>query len=102
MQNPIQILAISTHEGIRATIVRLLHNHTEPWEATGADSASQAMQLGQKTNFDIVLLGNGLTQAEEQQLTEFFEGRNPQTKLISHYGGGSGLLFGEIYEALDR
>jgi DNA-binding NarL/FixJ family response regulator len=102
MQHSIHILAISTHEGIRATILRLIHNHSEPWQATGADSAAQAIALSRETDFDIVLLGNGLTETEEQQLAEYFKAKSPQAKLISHYGGGSGLLFGEIYEALDK
>lgn len=101
MQQPIQILAISTHEGIRATILRLIHNHSENWQAVGAESAELAIQLGRETNFDVVLLGNGLTEAEEQEVTAYFNANHPQTKLIRHYGGGSGLLFGEIYEALD-
>ncbi|GAB2684789.1 hypothetical protein GCM10027037_02590 [Mucilaginibacter koreensis] len=101
MQQPIQILAISTHEGIRATILRLIQNHSETWQATGAESAEQAMQLGRETQFDIVLLGNGLTEPQEHELITYFNAQHPQTKLIRHYGGGSGLLFGEIYEALD-
>jgi hypothetical protein len=31
-----------------------------------------------------------------------FEKINPQIKMIRHYGGGGGLLFNEIEEAVSR
>lgn len=101
MEKEIQILVVCTHEGITATILRLLQNHNEHWKATGAESAQQAIILGNITNYDVVLLGNGLTEKEEHELTQNFSQQLHQVKTIKHYGGGSGLLFGEIYQALD-
>lgn len=100
MDKELNILVICTHEGIMATILRLLHNHNPLWHATGAESADQAIELSDQDHYDVVLLGNGLTEHQEQELTRFFTAKDPQTKLIKHYGGGSGLLFGEIYQAV--
>ena len=96
----LNILIVCADEAIRATILRLLHNHNQLWKAIGAESANKAKELGQQNNFDIVLVGSGLTEQEEKDLTDYFTSFNKQTRLIRHYGGGSGLLFGEIYQAL--
>jgi len=96
----LDILVVCAHEAIRATILRLLHNHSELWKATGAETVNEAKELAHQKNFDIVLLGSGLTEQEEEDLNRYFVTTNKQTKLIRHYGGGSGLLFGEIYQAL--
>lgn len=101
MDKDIQILVVCVHEGIRATIVRLLTSHSPQWHITAAESAARALVLGNITNFDVVLLGNGLTETEEQELTHNFSAQLHSVKIIRHFGGGSGLLFGEIYQALE-
>ena len=100
MDKTINILSVCTHEGIQSTILRLLHSHNPQWHATGAESAEEAIRLGNITNYDVILLGNGLTEHEEEELTRNFITQLHPVKVIKHYGGGSGLLFGEIYQAL--
>lgn len=102
MEKELELLVVCTHEGIRATMLRLLHNHQPVWHATGAESAAQAIELADEKPYDVVLLGNGLTEEQELQLTEHIITQNQSAKIIKHYGGGSGLLFGEIYQALSR
>ena len=94
----IEILAICTHEGILQTIKRLINNN-ELWNSTGAPNIQTAAELVDTNNFDLILLGSGLTAAEEQEL-ESVLAAHKNIPVIKHYGGGSGLLFGEIYHAL--
>jgi hypothetical protein len=48
----------------------------------------------------LVLIGGGVDEESERKLKAEFEKVNAQIKIIRHYGGGSGLLFNEINEAL--
>ncbi|MCJ8211002.1 hypothetical protein MUY27_14885 [Mucilaginibacter sp. RS28] len=91
------ILAVCNHEGILATILRLLAGN-EQWEPVGAADLTQATDLLSERHFDIVLLGSGM----DEQDNEVLKKQVPHVPVIEHYGGGSGLLFGEIYQALGR
>lgn len=97
MDNKTPILVLCTHEGIMDTILRLINNNSE-WHATGALTVTSAKELFNINTYNIILLGNGLSTQEEQEMTDMAQTAN--TKVIQHFGGGSGLLFGEIYEAL--
>ena len=81
------------------TVLRLL-NGEENWEATGVLTDEEALQKFQAENFDLVLIGGGVDEESEQSLSMKFKQKAPATKIIRHYGGGSGLLFGEILEAM--
>jgi translation initiation factor IF-3 len=94
----IEILAICTHEGILQTINRLINNN-ELWNSTGAIDIKEAKELADTKDFDLILIGSGLTAAEEQEL-ESILAAHKNIPVVKHYGGGSGLLFGEIYHAL--
>lgn len=94
----IEILAICTHEGILQTINRLINNN-ELWNSTGAQNINEARELADTKDFDLILIGSGLTAAEEQEL-EAMLAVHKNIPVVKHYGGGSGLLFGEIYQAL--
>lgn len=94
-----EILIIGTHADIVKTIVRLI-NTREEWNGTGVLSAAEAISAFETSPFDVVLFGGGITEEEEQQLTTHFTARHAKVSCIRHYGGGSGLLFGEIQQAL--
>jgi len=94
----IEILAICTHEGILQTINRLINNN-EMWNSTGAINMQQAREVAETKDFDLILIGSGLTAAEEQEL-ELILAVHKNIPVVKHYGGGSGLLFGEIQHAL--
>jgi hypothetical protein len=94
------ILYIGRNPEINPVMLRLLNAH-EGWTGFVADSPESAHQLFQEHRVDVVLLGNGLSKAEEQALRVAFTTQQPTISIVEHYGGGSGLLENEIRQALD-
>ncbi|KGO91669.1 hypothetical protein [Flavobacterium subsaxonicum] len=99
MSKKINILYIGRHAEILETVVRLI-NKNDSWNGIGVSKDSQAMELFIKHPFDIVLLGCGIDEEDENKLRTFFTLNNPSVKIVQHYGGGSGLLYNEITTAL--
>ncbi len=97
--NPLHILIIGRHPQIMETVVRLIESQ-RGWTAKGALTDEEAVALFQKENFELVLIGGGVEETSEDKLKEVFLMKNPAVKIIRHYGGGSGLLFNEIHEAV--
>ena len=95
----IQILVICNHEEILQTIIRLINNN-EKWNATGTAVIEKAIELFHQHKFDLVLLGSGINDEDENKLKRIFTLQNPDIKIIQHFGGGSGLLSNEIEAAL--
>ena len=95
----IQILIICSHEEILQTIIRLI-NKNEKWNATGAIDAENAIKVFNEQSFDLVLLGSGIENEDENKLQKIFLEKDSQIKIVQHFGGGSGLLFNEIEAAL--
>ena len=95
------ILVIGRHPEILKTVVRLVNNNTE-WNATGCITDEEAIALFNTQEFTLVLLGGGIEEASEKALGDYFKSVKPNIKIVQHYGGGSGLLSAEIYEALKR
>jgi hypothetical protein len=95
----IEILVICRHEGILQTVVRLINNNAE-WHAIGAVTDDEAIAEFSTRLFKLVLLGSGIEKESEDKLFAAFKSDNPQIIIVQHYGGGSGLLFAEIYQAL--
>ncbi|WP_179415788.1 hypothetical protein HDF19_20665 [Mucilaginibacter sp. E4BP6] len=93
---PINILAIGTNTEILPVILRLLNNKPG-WQATGASSLTEALAFGSDQKFDLVLIGGGIDNNETLIIKESFIG----TPIAIHYGGGSGLLYAEVYQALN-
>ncbi|MEJ5994684.1 hypothetical protein WG904_09680 [Pedobacter sp. Du54] len=79
------------------TIERLI-NKEGIWKATIALSDDEALAYMARKDFKLVLLCAGL--AEELLLKEKLIRLKPNLPVVSHYGGGSGLLFTEIHQAL--
>jgi len=94
MQN-IEILIVGKHPDIMKTILRLLNNKSG-WSGTAAFTTDEAIEKGSTIVFDVVLLGAGLTNIESEQIQAYY-----QVPVVQHYGGGSGLLYAEIYQALN-
>jgi DNA-binding NtrC family response regulator len=95
----INILVIGRHAQIMETVVRLI-NSQEGWSAKGAITDEEAIEIFGKDTFNLVLIGGGVEDPSEIKLKTEFEKIHPAVKIIRHYGGGSGLLFNEIQEAL--
>ncbi|WP_090991929.1 hypothetical protein [Pedobacter insulae] len=79
------------------TIERLI-NKNGIWEATIAFTNDEALRELNSTNFKLVLLGAGIE--KETQLIETLSQLYPALPVVTHYGGGSGLLYAEIYQVL--
>jgi hypothetical protein len=92
------ILVIGRHPQIMETVLRLI-NSQPGWKAEGAITDEEAVEKF-NSNFILVLIGGGVEESSEKKLKTAFEKINPQVKMIRHYGGGSGLLFNEIEEAI--
>jgi hypothetical protein len=91
----IEILIIGKHPEIMKTILRLINNKPE-WNGTAAFSADEAVEKGNTISFNVVLLGAGLDEDEAKQIQTHYN-----VPVIQHYGGGSGLLYAEIHQALN-
>jgi hypothetical protein len=99
--NKIEILVICRHPEILQTVVRLVNNNPD-WNATGAITDDEALAVFYHNPFKLVLLGSGIEKESEALLCAAFTARNPAIIMVQHYGGGSGLLAAEIYQALGR
>jgi hypothetical protein len=97
--NKIEILVVCRHEGILQTIIRLINSNPE-WNATGAVTDDDAIAAFDAQTFKIVLLGSGIAKESDEKLRSYFSSKQPGIIIVQHYGGGSGLLAAEIYEAL--
>jgi hypothetical protein len=95
------ILVIGRHIEILQTVLRLLNG--EPgWKASGALTDAEAVQVFSGQAFDVVLIGGGVEESSEATLTAEFKNQRPSVKIVRHFGGGSGLLFAEIMEAMKK
>ena len=94
-----EILVIGRHEEILQILIRLINQNVE-WNATATSSDEEAKQLFAGGVFDIVLLSSGIEKQCEERLRSYFMELRPGIIIIQHYGGGSGLLTGEILMAL--
>ena len=95
----IEILVVGTNQPIMETIARLI-NKDEKWLATIASSVEGACEICLAKDFGLALIGAGLTDQEEGLLKQRLKELRPSLNIIKHYGGGSGLLFAEIYQGL--
>jgi DNA-binding NtrC family response regulator len=97
----IQILAVGCNKPIMETIARLIDKE-EKWSATMAFSMKEAIEHCLLKEFDLVLVGAGLTGDEELELKQKINHLRPNLPIVKHYGGGSGLLYAEIYQGLRK
>lgn len=97
----VKILVIGRHPEILQTVLRLI-NKNESWEGIGTGDDTEAIEFFQKHDFDIVLIGGGVDSESEAYFKAIFTQLKPNIKIIQHFGGGSGLLSGEIQAALDN
>jgi len=95
----IEILVIGRHPEILQTVLRLVNNNSG-WNATGAGTDDEAIAAFNARAFKLVLLGGGIEKESEVMLFALFKAQRPGIIIVQHYGGGSGLLSAEIYEAL--
>jgi DNA-binding NtrC family response regulator len=95
----IEILIVGTNQPIMETIARLI-DKDGVWKATISLSFNDACEVCLRKDFELALIGAGLTDGEELQLKAYLNKLKPSLPIVKHYGGGSGLLFAEIHQAL--
>lgn len=92
-----QILIVGTHKEIIKTIGRLIDKNNK-WHALLAHNMAEANVFFEQQKVHLVLIGAGLLTTQEQELETL--ARKYRIPVVSHYGGGSGLLYAEINQAL--
>jgi hypothetical protein len=97
--NKTNILTIGRHPDILQTVVRLVNSNPD-WECTGVMTDEDALAAFTAKTYRLVLLCNGITPESEEKLCAAFRAHKPDVIIVQHYGGGSGLLTGEIRQAL--
>ena len=95
----LNILVIGRHKQILNTLVGLV-NKMENCTAFQADLDEEAINIFKENHIQLVLLSSGISQDSEDFIRTNFLKLHRSTKIIQHYGGGSGLLYNEIMEAL--
>ena len=96
----LKILIIGTHQAIMETIARLIDKDGK-WEATIALNLNDALECCYAKDFALVLIGAGINEDQENVIKLHLETIQLKIPVIKHYGGGSGLLYAEIYQGLD-
>ncbi|GAA4201103.1 hypothetical protein GCM10022289_13980 [Pedobacter jeongneungensis] len=94
------ILYIGRDTEITVVMNRLLNARPE-WKGICVCTDEEAIEICKEQHIDLVLLGNGIDATCEKALRAKLNGLKPGLKIIQHYGGGSGLLYGEIMTALN-
>ena len=95
----LRILVYGKHPEILEVVLRLI-NKEQNWLAKGCMDKQQLKVTFESFLPNIILFGGGVQEDEEYQLRSYFSDKQPNTKYIQHYGGGSGLLSAEIYQAI--
>ncbi len=93
-----QILVIGRHTQIMQTVLKLI-NEMDDYHAIGCLTDQEAMDFLKVNSIDLLLIGGGVESKSELMLRNFVKENFPSTKVIQHFGGGSGLLFNELREA---
>lgn len=94
-----KILSFVTNPEILPVLDRVVNKH-DGWTGERAPDLETARKKVSEGDFDVVLLGSGTGAEERVVLQAIIAGRNLQTVLVDHFGGGSGLLYAEVVEAV--
>lgn len=95
------LLLICKNSKISETLCRVLSNQSE-YSVTSVTDIKELYVHLRRSHCDGVLLGSGLSDAEEEEVSVWIMENAPETRLIHHYGGGSGLLFNELKIAFEE
>ncbi|WP_118973664.1 response regulator receiver protein [Taibaiella koreensis] len=97
----IRILALGYNPPIMAVVLRLINSH-DNWNGEMASSLEEALFKLSNHSYDVVLLCAGVSSPDETILKQNISAVGPKTRLIRHFGGGSGLLESEIRRGLQQ
>ena len=96
----LRILSFVTNPEILPVLDRVV-NKQEGWTGRRASSLAAAEAVLHREPIDVILLGAGTGAAERESLTVTIANSGQNTIIIDHYGGGSGLLYAEVMEAVN-
>jgi len=95
----LRILSFVTNPSILPVLDRVV-NKQEGWTGERAPDLAAAQDHLLREEFDLVLLGAGTGAEERAALQQLIDERKLKTRLVDHFGGGSGLLYAEVMETL--
>jgi hypothetical protein len=96
----VNILVIGRNPEILNKVLELINKNT-PYVSVGALSDEEAINLFSTEKFDLILLCQGIDPSSDKKLRHIFNSGNPSIKIIQHFGGGSGLLYNELRNAIE-
>ena len=97
----IQILSIGRDPVLLQKLSRFI-NENPKWESTATVDDEVAIEIFHQRKFDIILFIDNIEEASQKKLTSVFTFNDPEIIFISHQGDSTGLLAGEIQEALEK
>lgn len=97
----VQVLSIGRDPVLLQKLSKFI-NENPKWESTGTVDDETAIEIFHQRKFDIILLIDNIEEASEKKLVSLFNFNNPEIIFINHNGDSTGLLAGEIQEALDK
>lgn len=97
----IDILCACTHPEILNVMSRLVDQRSD-WRSSKVDSPARLLESVGQQDYDLILLGAGFGPEERAALEDRLAKEGKHARIITHFGGGSGLLFTEIALALDK
>ncbi len=96
-----QILSIGLDPLLLQKLSRFI-NENPKWESIGTVEDEVAIEIFHQRKFDIILLLDKIEEASEKKLISLFTFNDPEIIFIRHAGDSTGLLAGEIQQALDK
>lgn len=96
----IHILSFCTNPEILPVMDRLVNKHSDDWTGYRAPDLATARRVLAERRIDCVLLGAGTGREEQEALLADLAPDAHMPVFIHHYGGGSGLLYAEVEQAL--
>jgi DNA-binding NtrC family response regulator len=88
-------LVVGKNQQILKVLERVIKSN-ENWNALITNDIEDFFGLLEENNVNVVLLSCGLEKKVEEEIKKFVHKNKPHTKVIEHYGGGSGLLKNEV------
>jgi ribosomal protein L30E len=101
MDCPIQVLIVGKNESIVLLLKRLV-NGFEGLQANEAFCEQSALDVVKCGETRLIIISSGLSEETETRIKENALVFNQGIKIITHFGGGSGLLKSEICEVLGK
>lgn len=77
-------------------------NENSKWESTATVDDEVAIEIFHQRKFDIILFIDNIEEASQKKLVSLFTFNDPEIIFIRHAGDSTGLLAGEIQEALEK